>query len=125
MTAVATSYRFSPSGSELVGARCRVCGVYVCPPRLRHCDQPMDELLLSAAGVVEAWSKVHIAPSEHPTPYRIAYVRLSDGPRVFAKLDSRFPDEIDATGRRVRLSPSFHSMPSQTFLVAIPEEIDP
>lgn len=123
MTAAATlvSYRFDPAG-ELAGARCRVCGTHVCPPRSRHCDQPMEELALPATGTVEAWSTVHVAPSEHKTPFRIAYIRLSDGPRVFAKLAPEFPEDVEAAGRSVRLAPSPHGTTGQTLLTAFPAE---
>lgn len=112
-----TSYRFV-SPAELSGARCRICSTHVCPPGLRHCDQPMEEVPLPARGTVEACSTVHVAPSEHPTPYRIAYVRLADGPRVFAKIAPGLPEKVDPTGREVRLAPSGQTTSGQSFLTA-------
>lgn len=121
-TTALTAYRFV-SSAKLAGAHCSVCGAHVCPPRLRHCDRPMEEVALDATGTVEAYSTVHVAPSEHPTPYRIAYVRLGAGPRVFAKIAPDFPEETDPVGREVRLVHSAEVAPGQSLLIACPAEV--
>lgn len=126
MTAPAPFHSVDAAG-DLAGARCAVCGTVVCPPRLMHCDRAMQPAPLRPLGRVEVWSTVHVAPGEHRTPYRIAYVRLLDGPRIVAKLAADCP--ADADGRPVRLIAETDQLSGQTVLVGQParmaEEVGP
>lgn len=70
----------------LDGSRCRVCGRASCPPQMMHCGAPTDRATLRPTGTVEAWSVARVAPQLFEPPYAFAYVRLDDGPRVFARL---------------------------------------
>lgn len=99
----APRYVASPSG-QLAASRCRVCGRFVCPPRLAHCDLPEELVELAPEGQIESFSDVQMAPTPLNPPYRIAYVRLTAGPRVVARLRGSVASSQDPAGAAVRLA---------------------
>lgn len=99
----APRYVASPS-CQLAASRCTVCGRFACPPRLAHCDRPEELVELAPDGQIESFSDVQIAPPELNPPYRIAYVRLSTGPRVVARLRGSVATSQDPAGVLVRLA---------------------
>jgi uncharacterized OB-fold protein len=99
----APRYSVSPS-CQLAGSRCRVCGRFACPPRMSHCELPEELVELAPDGQIESFSDVRMAPRELNPPYRIAYVRLTAGPRAVARLRGSVATCEDPTGTLVRLA---------------------
>lgn len=106
------------SSGALVGTRCVVCGKYSCPPRIGHCDRPMEPVDVAPRGRVESYSDVRIAPPELKPPYRIAYVRLDAGPRVVARLEGELSQLLDPTDRIVQLTIAHNGLGGSPALVA-------
>lgn len=88
------SWSASPLESEsaqLVGGRCPRCAK-VFFPRFNACPscssrEPMTEVRLSRHGKLYAYSVIHVNTPGFKAPYAVAYVDLSEGPRVFGHLD--------------------------------------
>ncbi len=85
----------------LEGSRCRTCGRTACPPATAHCGVSVDRVTLRPVGTVESWSVARVAPERFEPPYAFAYVRLSDGPRVFVRLEDWSEANPVEAGERV------------------------
>lgn len=74
---------------RLAGSRCTRCGATYYPPR-RLCPHDLSDChheLLSRTGVIYEAATVRVAPQGFTPPYRVAYVDLPEGVRVFAPLE--------------------------------------
>lgn len=74
----------------LIGARCTICG-YVCFPKKVVCvrcrrDDTMERVRLGPFGTLDTFAIMQVAPPGFIAPYIIGYVRLREGPVVFAPL---------------------------------------
>lgn len=86
----ATPRRPSPlSIRPLLGSRCQHCDARYFPP-LRICPtcyrRDLSECELAASGRVYSYSILHVGPPGIESPYALAYVDLSDGVRVLARV---------------------------------------
>ncbi len=88
------TWSVSPLGNEsarLVGGRCPNCDK-VFFPRFNTCPScssrvPMADMKLSRRGTLYSYSVIHVDAPGFKAPYAVAYVDLSEGPRVFGHLD--------------------------------------
>lgn len=94
--------RAADGALALRGSRCRACGQPVFP----HTDvcpfclgTENEDLALSGAATLYAFTQVHIAPRHWQTPYLIGYADFDCGLRLFAKLDPRADWAPGATAR--------------------------
>lgn len=79
-------------GPYLVGGRCRQCGGLalgrreICP----HClaATGLQEERIGRRGVLYTATVVHQAPRGFSAPYRVGYVDVEEGVRVFAHVDA-------------------------------------
>jgi uncharacterized protein len=93
--------RDDDGSARLIGGRCDRCDArfFPRPAVCAHClSTEIPEERLSPAGTVHAVTTVHMAPPGFEAPYRLAWVDLDDGVRVFAQLDC---DSEPAVGARV------------------------
>ncbi|MGP4111574.1 Zn-ribbon domain-containing OB-fold protein [Streptomyces sp. 4N509B] len=58
---------------------------------------------IAPRGRVYSRTRIHAAPAEFPTPYRLAYVDLDDGPRVLGRLPE---EDTPAIGEAVTGAPA-------------------
>jgi uncharacterized OB-fold protein len=78
------------SGAYLIGGRCRSCGKLAlgirefCP----HCHSAssLDAEPVGRSGEIYAETTIHQGPPTFRTPYRVGYVDIEDGVRVFAHI---------------------------------------
>lgn len=85
--------------TDLIGSRCVDCGA-VFFPRTPICDgclsEDLREYRLPRAGVIYSYTVMHVGARGVSTPFGLAYVDLSDGLRVLARLAGEASDwEID------------------------------
>lgn len=75
-------------GWVLQGSRCPSCSRTFYPPRVL-CPDDLNEcavVALETRGTLYGSAVVHLAPHGFEAPYRVAYVDLPSGVRVFAQL---------------------------------------
>jgi uncharacterized OB-fold protein len=76
--------------ATLIGGRCADCGTETLP-RAPVCSSCMSENIraqaMPRAGVLYAFSVVHVAAKKWKKPLRIGYVDLPNGARVFTHLE--------------------------------------
>ena len=76
--------------ATLIGGRCADCGAETFP-RAPVCSSCMSETIgahaMPRAGVLYAFSVVHVAAKKWKKPMRIGYVDLPNGARVFTHLE--------------------------------------
>jgi uncharacterized OB-fold protein len=93
---------FETAGSDsdlpsLIGSRCRKCQEVVfpqmsdCPNCVSH--DTMERYRLRGHGHLRDFVVAHRGPTGFAVPYVQAYVKLDDGPVVYANLDGVDPDE--------------------------------
>jgi uncharacterized OB-fold protein len=88
-------------GPVLIGGRCRQCGTSMFPaqPVCPSCMQEaVEQEPLPRAGVLYAFSKVHVGPAKWHKPFTVGYVDLDNGVRVFSHLTG-----APAVGQRMQL----------------------
>lgn len=77
-------------GPFIRGGRCAACGGRALEPRpvCPHClsDAGMAELPVGRRGVLYTATVVHQAPPGFAVPFRVGYVDVEDGIRVFAHI---------------------------------------
>lgn len=84
----------------LLGGRCRTCR-QVCFPRQDVCpycsEEPVDDIELSRAGALWAWTAVTAPPPgyEGPVPYGFGVVELPEGVRVITRLTESDPAKLE------------------------------
>jgi uncharacterized OB-fold protein len=77
-------------GAYLVGARCERCGGLAlglrefCPHC--HASGTLREVRIGRRGRLYTATVIHQGPSRFASPYRVGYVDIEDGVRVFAHL---------------------------------------
>jgi uncharacterized protein len=92
-------------GPWLLGARCRNCGRTFYPRAARCLDCLSGDIAperLSRQGTLECFTTVHMPSSRMTPPYCVGYVRLPEGPRVFAPITA--DDRALAVGMTMRLA---------------------
>jgi uncharacterized OB-fold protein len=102
---------------RLAASRCSTCGARACPPATvcATClGTDLEQTAISGAGVLYAYTVVHVAPAGRDVPYAVGYVDLDDGPRVFVALDVARPWRVD---QPVAVEPA--SDPGGGFVVAV------
>lgn len=79
----------------LLGGKCTHCEKYGYPYRrwCSVCGNEAEEVELSGAATLHAWTVIRIAPRNFAAPYVIGYARLREGPRVLVKVDAE-PDQL-------------------------------
>lgn len=90
-------YRFKEGKPYLIGSKCKVCS-YVAFPKKVVCPscvnkESMEEIELSGKGKVETFSVLHVSAPGFAVPYIVAYIVLSEGPRVFSMINGCEPSE--------------------------------
>lgn len=74
---------------RMLAAACAACGL-LCVPRLLRCSRCGNGRFtaspLDPAGVLYAFSEVAVAPKGWTVPYRVGYVDMRAGIRLFARL---------------------------------------
>ena len=75
---------------HLIGNRCQSCG-YTAFPRKAVCvicrrDGTMTDLALGPYGTLETYAVMRVGPPDFPPPYMVGYIRLEEGPVVFAQI---------------------------------------
>jgi uncharacterized OB-fold protein len=87
----------------LVGGGCLDCGALSYPRQLVCSVCRSDNVatqVMPRTGVIYAFSTVHAAPKTWPVPYKIGYIDLANGVRVFAHLEGSglaIGDQVAAT----------------------------
>ena len=82
-------FETAAGGPWLLGGRCRKCGRTFYPRAARCLDCLAGDLepeRLPRDGTLECFTTVHMPSSRMPAPYCVGYVRLTEGPRVFAPI---------------------------------------
>lgn len=88
--------------ATLIGGRCADCGTETFP-RVPVCAACMSETIraevMPRAGVLYAFSVVHVAAKKWKKPMRIGYVDLPNGARVFTHLEGELAigDVVEVT----------------------------
>jgi uncharacterized OB-fold protein len=90
--------------TELEIQICSACGVGLFPDRLRcpRCGNLQLHREPAGPGRVEEATRLHRTAVQHPSPIRIASVRLQAGPVVVARLDDGIGPGTDV---RLELTP--------------------
>jgi len=74
----------------LIGSRCRICGNTAFPKKVVcvTCRQndTMAEIALGPYGTLETYAVMRVGPPDFPPPYMVGYVRMKEGPLVFAQI---------------------------------------
>ena len=101
-------YRLKDNQPYLIGSRCKNCD-HVSFPKKEVCPAcitkgAMEEVPLSRIGKVDTFSVLHVGAPGFPVPYVVGYVKMAEGPRVFAVIqeDEESGMSIE-TGREVEL----------------------
>jgi uncharacterized OB-fold protein len=79
-----------PEGLCLRGAYCRSCGLTLYPFTsmcLSCLAADPEDVRLSREGVLESFTTVHLPAERIAPPYRVGYVRLPEGLRIFAPIE--------------------------------------
>lgn len=101
-------YRLKDDQPYLIGSRCKNCD-HVSFPKKEVCPvcvtrDTLEEILLSRTGKIDTFSVLHVGAPGFPVPYVVGYVKMAEGPRVFAVIqedkESGKPLEM---GREVEL----------------------
>lgn len=74
---------------RLIGARCPSCGqtFFPAPMRCLACGSAtLGPLTFDRSAVLESFTTVQMPATSFAPPYTVGYVRLSEGPRVFAPI---------------------------------------
>jgi uncharacterized protein len=89
----------------VAGSRCVACGYMSAFERLRcpSCLSPVTPARFGPRGVVWSSTVVRVSVQGRPFPYSIAYVDLTDGPRLLAHVDSK-ADTALPVGTRIMLA---------------------
>lgn len=103
------------SGPYLVGARCRRCGHVALGPR-EMCPKcfagdALEEARIGRTGTLYSATVIHQGPSGFTAPYRVGYVDIEHGLRIFAHAAGgsgapQIGDEVELTIAPVRRSES-------------------
>lgn len=75
-------------GWYLIGGRCTNCGhaSATSAPRCPRCGSHVTAATFGPAGVVWSVTTIHVAHGERTEPYTLAYVDLTDGPRLLVHM---------------------------------------
>lgn len=77
-------WRLKEARYGVVASRCNKCaktyfpGVKLCG----FCDSACIKTKLSGIGVVESYTKIHVAPPGFTPPYNVAIIKLEEGPKI-------------------------------------------
>ena len=90
----------------LVGGRCSECsgvalGIRTLCPHC-HAEDTMTEVRIGQRGTLYSATVVHQGPAEFEAPYRVGYVDVGDGVRIFAHIE--LGDDAPAIGDQVELT---------------------
>ncbi|MEW6592812.1 MAG: Zn-ribbon domain-containing OB-fold protein [Candidatus Hadarchaeota archaeon] len=111
--AVARFWREIPNRYNLVGTKCGNCNKVMFPPRFvcPYCRRTgkLEPYKLSRKGKVVTCTTIYAAANgfEDQTPYSLAVVELTDGPRLTAQVtdcdpaDVKIGDEVEMVFRRM------------------------
>jgi uncharacterized OB-fold protein len=106
---IARHWRLREQRYRLIGEECENCEQKIFPPRdiCPNCGQPASKKFeFSGKGKVEFSTTIYEAPTgyEKYAPYKIAHVRLDEGPLLTAQLtDLDGPNEPIEKGARVEM----------------------
>lgn len=92
-------------GMWLLGGRCRTCGRTFYPRAAQCLDclaVELEGVRLSRQGALECFTTVHMPSQRIAAPYCVGYVRLPEGPRIFAPIAAA--DRTLAVGMAMRLA---------------------
>lgn len=95
-----------PDGLRLRGAHCRSCGRTFYPfisTCLSCLTEDIEDVRLSREGILETFTTVHMPSERIAPPYTVGYVRLPEGLRVFAPIESH--GQALRIGMAMRLHP--------------------
>lgn len=85
-------FGFDDQGPYIVGGQCPRCTRIVLEPRriCPHCheDVAMASVPVGRQGVLYSATVIHQAPEGFAAPFRVGYVDVEDGIRVFAHIDN-------------------------------------
>ena len=79
----------SAEGLRLRGAHCRSCGRTFYPFTslcLSCLASDLEDIRLSREGILETFTTVHMPAERIAPPYRVGYVKLPEGLRIFAPI---------------------------------------
>ena len=96
---------------KIHGTKCLECGLIQFPPRaycLQCLSTNFEWALLSGDCTLITFTKVEAAPAsfKEQAPYLLGLAEFSEGPKVFAWIDRRIPEENLKPGTKLRLKPS-------------------
>jgi uncharacterized OB-fold protein len=94
---------------KLIGSQCSKCGDVRFPiaqacPKCRAARAELREVPLSTVGKVIAACRIDRAPNMFRAPYVVAYVQLSEGPRVLCQLETESLEPSAVIGKSCALT---------------------
>lgn len=107
---------------RIYGTKCKECGVLEFPPRA-HCTRCLSTSFewsaLSGNCTLITYTKVEATPAtfkEH-APYLLGLAELSEGPKVFAWIDKKIPEDQITVGMKLQLKSSKLSNGNFTYIL--------
>lgn len=96
---------------KIYGTKCLECGLIQFPPRaycLKCLSSSFEWTLLSGDCTLITFTKVEAAPAsfKEQVPYFLGLAQFCEGPKVFAWIDRRIPEENLKAGIKLKLRPS-------------------
>jgi uncharacterized OB-fold protein len=96
---------------KIYGTKCKECGAVQFPPRA-HCARCLSTshewASLSGNCTLISFTKVEAAPAafKEQAPYTLGLAEMAEGPKVFAWIDKKIPEEQITIGMKLQLKAS-------------------
>lgn len=93
---------------KVCGTKCKECGFLQFPPRA-HCARCLSSNFewkeLSGSCILVTFTKVEAAPAafKEQAPYMLGLAEFTEGPKVFAWIDKRIPEDQIVIGMKLEL----------------------
>jgi len=111
---------------KICGTKCKECGCLQFPPRA-HCIRCLSNDFewkeLSGDCVLITYTRVDASPAtfKDQAPYLLGLAEFSEGPKVFAWVDNRIPEEQITPGMKMKLKASKLPNGNLSYLLTKPE----